>query len=56
MKYLSMQEAAGRLGVDRSTVWRWVKSETLAGEKIGGRWVVRESSVNRKLKQRKGSQ
>ena len=53
---LSMQEAAERLGVNRSTVWRWVQRGDLVGSKVGGTWLIRESSVNKKSRERKGSQ
>ena len=56
VKLLSMQEAAERLGVNRSTVWRWVQRGDLVGSKVGGTWLIRESSVNKKSRERKGSQ
>ncbi len=56
VKYLSIQEAADRLGVAHSTVWRWIARNKVEVEEIGGRKFLRESVVNREAKQRKGSQ
>lgn len=52
-KYLSIQEAAERLGVNHSTVWRWVQKGEIESEQILGRTAIRESVVDRKARARK---
>lgn len=43
-RLLTQTEAAKVIGVDRVTVWRWVKSGKLPAERIvGGAYVVRNS-------------
>ncbi len=54
--YFTVAEAAAALGVDRRTVYRWIASGDLTVDTIAGRILLRESAVNRKAKQRKGSQ
>ncbi|HET8625877.1 MAG TPA: helix-turn-helix domain-containing protein [Thermomicrobiales bacterium] len=41
--------AARRLDVSIPTVKRWVRHGTLAGQRISGRWLVTEESVDRVL-------
>lgn len=42
---LSPRQAARRLGVTLSTVYRLIENGELAASKVGGRWVVYASSV-----------
>ncbi|MCI0731021.1 MAG: helix-turn-helix domain-containing protein [Chloroflexi bacterium] len=35
MKYITITEAAERLRVDRSTVWRWVKAKRIPSRRKG---------------------
>jgi len=52
VRYLSIQEAAQRLNVHHSTVWRWLKKGTLEGEQVLGRTAIRESVVEQRLAER----
>lgn len=47
---LSPRQAARRLGVTLSTVYRLIESGELAASKVGGRWVVYASSVEALLR------
>src|SRR4051812_43793957 len=38
--WLSPSEYAGLRGVHVNTVWRWLKTGALRGEKIGGLWFI----------------
>ena len=44
-KYLTAQEAAKKLGVDLSTLWRWDKSGYLKKIKVGNKNRYRESDI-----------
>ena len=45
---LSALEAARQLGVDKSTVVRWLQNDTLAGWRtVGGHWRVPAAEVDR---------
>ena len=44
-KYFTAQEAAEKLGVDVSTLWRWDKSGYLKKIKVGNKIRYRESDV-----------
>ena len=48
-KGLSVQEAAKRLGVSRSTAWRMVQSGELRSVRAGKRVIVPESAINEYL-------
>lgn len=43
--YLSAKEAAKKMGVDLTTLWRWDKSKYLRKIKIGNKVRYRESDV-----------
>lgn len=43
--YLTAQEAAEKLGVDVSTLWRWDKTDFLKKIKVGKKIFYRESDV-----------
>ena len=51
VQYLTPKEAAHQMKVDRKTVYNWIKSGVLKGERRGKLWFVRESEV---LKVKKG--
>lgn len=42
---LSVQEAADRLGISRQAVIKAISTERLPAIRVGGTWIVRESSV-----------
>lgn len=42
---ISPRQAARRLGVTLSTVYRLIENARLAASKVGGRWVVYASAV-----------
>lgn len=44
-KYLTAQEAAEKLGVDVSTLWRWDKTDFLKKIKVGKKIFYRESDI-----------
>lgn len=44
--YISVSEAALLAGVDRATVWKWIKAETLAAFRLpSGRTRVRRRDI-----------
>lgn len=43
--YLTVQEAAEKLGVDVSTLWRWDKTDFLKKIKVGKKIFYRESDI-----------
>lgn len=47
--WLTPEQVCSRMGVDRSTLWRWNKEEYLTHQKFGRRVRYRESDVNRIL-------
>lgn len=48
---LSPQEAADLLGLNRTTVLRWLHGDRIAGWRtVGGRWRVPRSEVERLLR------
>lgn len=52
---LSPRQAAKRLGVTLSTVYRLIETEILEASKVGGRWVVYAQSVEALLDRRKNT-
>lgn len=44
-KYLTAQEAAAKLGVDISTLWRWDKTDFLKKIKVGKKIFYKESDI-----------
>lgn len=52
-KYLSTSEAAELLGVDRVTVYRWIKNGTLKAIKIGKSFAVLEEELDKLPRMRK---
>lgn len=53
-EFLSVSEAGAQLGVNDSRVRALLASGQLAGEKLGGRWVVSRESVQSRLRLPKG--
>lgn len=45
--WLSPEQVAQRIGVDKSTLWRWNKTGYLPGTKFGNKLRYRESDVER---------
>ena len=43
-RYIPTSEAAERHGVTQATIRRWLAENRLRGQKVGGSWVVEESS------------
>ena len=52
--FLSVNEAAQRLGVSIWTVKRWIKKGKLQGIRIGGWWKVDEAEVKRFIRESQG--
>lgn len=44
-RYLSIKQAANRLGVDKSTLWRWDRSHYLVPTRVGKSVRYRESDI-----------
>jgi len=44
-RFLSLEEVAGRFGLNRSTVYRLVREGKLPGFKIGGQWRFSERAL-----------
>jgi len=40
MKYITIPELAKILNVNRSTVFKWVKSGKIDATKVGGTWII----------------
>lgn len=43
----SPDEAAKILGVHRNTIMRWIRDETLYAAKLGGRYRISQSEIDR---------
>jgi excisionase family DNA binding protein len=52
--YMSVAEASAQLGVNESRVRALLASGQLAGDKLGGRWVVSQDGVHARLRLPKG--
>lgn len=58
LRYLSVAEAAERLGIDRTTVFRWIQAGRFPdafqedGVAGGKRWLVPTRDVDRLMRQR----
>lgn len=52
---LSARQAARRLGVTLSTVYRLIETEVLEASKVGGRWVIYATSVESLLERMKNT-
>ena len=48
-KLLSVEDAADTLGVTKQTVTRLIRRDEIEAEKVGNKWVLRESSLKRYL-------
>lgn len=46
---LTVEQAAEYLQTSKVTVWRWLADGRLPGAKIGGRWRILRSEINRVL-------
>ena len=51
-KYLTAEETAGMLGVDKSTLWRWNKCGYLTNIKVGSKVRYRLTDVESLMKKR----
>ena len=51
-RLLSVQEAAGMLGVNRQRVHQLIDSQKLEGAKIGGTWIIDRASVEARIASR----
>lgn len=43
--FYTLTEAAARLGVERHTVWRWIKAGKLSAQKVGGVVFIEKAAV-----------
>jgi excisionase family DNA binding protein len=56
--FYTLQEAADLLGVDRNTVWRWIKKGKLHAQKAGGvvfieKGVIEQIKATKQVKEKK---
>ena len=47
--YIQMAEAARLIGVDQSTVWRWIQQQKVEATQVGDTWYVTRSSLAKHL-------
>ncbi len=45
--FYTLAEAANRLGVERHTVWRWIKAGRMDSQKVGGVVFIEKGIVER---------
>ncbi|MGD9212699.1 MAG: helix-turn-helix domain-containing protein [Desulfobacteraceae bacterium] len=45
-RWLSVDEIAGHLGVNRETIYRWIDQKGLPGHKIGRLWKFNKQEVD----------
>ena len=45
--YISAPDMARKCGVTVYTLYRWIKTGTVTGKKIGGRWYVTSESAEK---------
>jgi excisionase family DNA binding protein len=50
--YITAGQAAALLNVSRLTVWRWVKSEKLSGERVGRITLIPRAEVEELARER----
>lgn len=48
-RYLNAAETARRLGVDKSTVTRWIAAGAVPAVRVGGRWRINAGWVKQEL-------
>ena len=46
-RFYTLTQAAARLGVERHTVWRWIKTGKLEAQKAGGVVFIERGAVDR---------
>lgn len=44
--FYTLTQAAARLGVERHTVWRWIKAGKLTAQKAGGVVFIEQAAVD----------
>lgn len=54
--YLNVAKVTEMLGVDRSTLWRWEKTEYLVPVRFGGKVRYRMSDINNIINQQKSEE
>ena len=47
-----LREAAERIGVERHTVWRWIRDGKLQAQKVGGVVLIEKRTVEQLARQR----
>lgn len=55
-RWLSVQEIAAHLGVNRDTVYKWIERKKLPAHKVGRLWKFLGSEVDRWVKGGKAAQ
>lgn len=51
-KIMNVEELAKFFGVSNQTIWRWCKAGRLPAFKIGARWKIRQSDINKIINQK----
>jgi len=46
-RWLSVEEIAAHLGVNRDTVYRWIEEKAMPGRKVGRHWKFKKAQVDR---------
>ena len=46
-QFYTLAEAVNRLGVERHTVWRWIKAGRMDSQKVGGGVFIEKGIVER---------
>jgi excisionase family DNA binding protein len=45
VRIFELRDVAARLGISTTTLRRYIRQGDLAGKKVGGRWLISESSI-----------
>lgn len=52
--YVTKAEAARKLGVNRLTIWRWIKAGRLPAEKVGREVLIKLDDLSQVTKPKRG--
>lgn len=55
-RWLSVEEIAAHLGVNRDTIYKWIERKTMPAHKVGRLWKFLASEVDTWVKQGKAAQ
>ena len=46
-RWLSVEEIAGHLGINRDTVYKWIERKKMPAHKVGRLWKFKKSQIDR---------